>query len=127
MARGDVHVLASDNGWRVTVEPNELHRMRPEVIAKIDRSVPADRHVPLPAREPSEIPVRFNPALAVLRPLILPSVIVLGVLLLCILDLAGFLTPERSLTRTLLPIMLPAVVVAGVGSFIVTRMRRRRR
>ena len=101
--------------------------MRPEVIAKIERSVPADRHVPLPAREPSEIPVRFNPALAVLRPLILPSVIVLGVLLLCILDLAGFLTPERSLTRTLLPIMLPAVVVAGVGSFIVTRMRRRRR
>jgi len=54
-------------------------------------------------------------------------VIVLGVLLVCILDLAGILTPERSLTRTLLPIMLPAVFVAGVGSFIVARMRRPRR
>jgi hypothetical protein len=120
-------MLQGHNGWRVTIEPNELHRVTPEVIAKIDRSVSADRHVPLPAREPSEIPVRSNPALAVLRAFILPSVIVLGVLLVCILDLAGILTPERSLTRTLLPIMLPAVFVAGVGSFIVARMRRPRR
>jgi len=127
MVPDGARMLQGHNGWRVTIEPNELHRVTPEVIAKIDRSVSADRHVPLPAREPSEIPVRSNPALAVLRAFILPSVIVLGVLLVCILDLAGILTPERSLTRTLLPIMLPAVFVAGVGSFIVARMRRPRR
>ncbi|MFB7457146.1 M16 family metallopeptidase [Streptomyces sp. NPDC056188] len=48
--------LTGHDGFSITVEPTLYRGVTPERIAAIDAAVPAAAHVPMPARDPDEIP-----------------------------------------------------------------------
>jgi hypothetical protein len=101
------------DGWQIHIEPNLLRGVTPEVIARVDGRVPDRVHLPLPPRDPGDIPARPRIPWSVRARTLVPAAVgIAATLTLVALDALGFMTEKRNLGTMLLPLFGAAIGLA---------------